>query len=642
MKSLTLLSIIALFPTLISAQVLSCGTEIDNTNIDRLNEYNERWKERTALEKAYGTATFSIPVQIHIIRDDSGSGGISEMDCLRAFDRLNDFYINASIHFYQIEEINFIDESLFYDYDKSQMAALDAAYSETDVLNIYIANTVSSFGNAICGHAQFPGGLDFVMQSKGCMANGSTLAHEVGHYLGLYHTHETSFGDEAVDGTDCSSEGDLLCDTPADPRLNGTSNFNSAGCNYYGTDTDENGEQYDPMVTNVMSYASKECRVDFTEDQLDRILWTLQNERTYLDYPSVLIDVDAFFYVAPIVDCYNVTAVEFYNASHAGDDYLWDFGDGSATSTDESPSHIYVTPGIYDVTLTTTDFLGATDTYVQAVSVGSVNLPYSNDFENGTADIEIFNIQNSWKNQVSLSTDAAESGSFGMLLDGTEITSSSPSFKTPSVVTAFEELWNPYYKSEVSLCVNATGFTGTSLDFDKRQIRTSNDNYTHLRVLVNGVQINSVISVESPSSDDVGFTNYSFDLSAYDGTVFTLTIEGSHKYSADYNGSLNGSASMIDNILIDGFEDPAQVGLGELSVEGIKAYPNPTSGSLIISASSEIESTPMITSPNGKDLSSSVGFKRTTAASFFCDINQLASGVYLVKVCDEVIRVVKK
>ena len=99
---------------------------------------------------------------------------------------------------------------------------------------------------------------------------------------------------------------------------------------------------------------------------------------------------------------------------------------------------------------------------------------------------------------------------------------------------------------------------------------------------------------------------------------------------------------MIDNILIDGFEDPAQVGLGELSVEGIKAYPNPTSGSLIISASSEIESTPMITSPNGKDLSSSVGFKRTTAASFFCDINQLASGVYLVKVCDEVIRVVKK
>lgn len=642
MKSLLTVLFIGFLSSFLTAQVRSCGTEIDNSNLARLNEYNQRWQGRSALEKSYGTTTYNVPVQIHILRDDSGSGGISEADCLRAFDRLNKFYINASIHFYQIDAINFVDDDTYYDYDKLQMILLDADHGVANVMNIYIANTVSSFGSSICGHAQFPGGLDFVMQATSCMKNGSTLSHEVGHYLGLYHTHETSFGDEAVDGSDCTVDGDLLCDTPADPRLSGGTNFNSSGCNYYGTDTDENGDQYEPMATNVMSYASKECRVDFTEDQLERILWTLENERTYLTWPDVLVDVDAFFYVKPIEDCYNVTAVDFYNASEVGVSSSWDFGDGVGVSTDESPSYIYALPGIYDVTLVTTDFLGFTDTYTKTISVGAVDLPYSNDFESGVSDLDVFNIENSWKNQVSLSAVAAESGSYGMLIDGTELSSSSPNFKTPSTLTAFEDLWNPYYKSKISLCVNATGYLAVSLDFDKRQIRTSNDNYTNLRVLVNGTQINSVISVESPSTDDPWFTNYSFDLSAYDGTVFTLTIEGSHKYNVDFGGSLDGSATMIDNLNIDGTIDPTVVGLSELGSNTIKAYPNPSTNQVRISSTISMGNSPVFTSLNGQVLSSQIEMTRISDTSYLCDLSKLTSGIYLVRVGDEVVRVVKQ
>ncbi len=46
--------------------------------------------------------------------------------------------------------------------------------------------------------------------------DGATIAHEMGHYFGLLHTHETANGTELVNGTNCGTAGDLLCDTPAD------------------------------------------------------------------------------------------------------------------------------------------------------------------------------------------------------------------------------------------------------------------------------------------------------------------------------------------------------------------------------------------------------------------------------------------
>jgi PKD repeat protein len=49
--------------------------------------------------------------------------------------------------------------------------------------------------------------------------------------------------------------------------------------------------------------------------------------------------------------------------------WLWNFGDGSATSTLQHPVHPYATLGNYNVTLTITDSLGAQTTVTQAISV---------------------------------------------------------------------------------------------------------------------------------------------------------------------------------------------------------------------------------------------------------------------------------
>ena len=45
------------------------------------------------------------------------------------------------------------------------------------------------------------------------------------------------------------------------------------------------------------------------------------------------------------------TSIAFVNCTDNGDSYLWNFGDNS-TSTSETPTHIYNSPGIYLVSLT--------------------------------------------------------------------------------------------------------------------------------------------------------------------------------------------------------------------------------------------------------------------------------------------------
>ena len=57
-------------------------------------------------------------------------------------------------------------------------------------------------------------------------------------------------------------------------------------------------------------------------------------------------------FIAPDVTCDN--DVQFNNLSFGNNTYWWDFGDGQNSSA-ENPNHIYISPGIYEVTLYTSD-----------------------------------------------------------------------------------------------------------------------------------------------------------------------------------------------------------------------------------------------------------------------------------------------
>jgi PKD repeat protein len=647
MKIITFL-ILAFFNCfLLHAQMVSdkeCGTKINSSNIERLRQQNKQWLSKVnnnTQEKSYDSTSTYVPVQIHIIRETGGFGGISAVDAIAAFDRLNMYYIDAGIHFFQCASINYIDNTVYYDYDKTQMNALYGAYGVTNVINIYVANTVSSSGSLICGHAQFPGGLDFLIQSASCMKNGSTLAHEVGHYLGLYHTHETYFGNEAVNGSDCYSEGDLLCDTPADPELSSSTNLDDDGCIYYGANTDENGNSYSPSVTNVMSYSAKNCRYTFTEDQYNKLLWTLQNERFYLTcFPPTLA---SYFYISAQETCDASKQFSFYNASEGNImSYNWDFGDGLGTSTLESPSYTYSNNGIYTVSLTVSDNI-FTETHTETIVVGTVDVPYTNGFESGPYSLYQFEKYSSMKNEIAVHTAAAQSGNYGLLFDGTETSSTSPYFQTPTTSTAFEPLWNPYFKTRAELCVNALNQTNLQLEFDKRQIQTINDNYTNFRIAVNGTILGSVYQVNTNSTDDPNFTHVIVDLSAYDGQVITISFESTHKYDKDRGGTNSGTATFIDNINITGTPILTSNELKEFpstsdgsNVKPVKIYPNPTSHQLSIISNQLNINEINIVDITGKSI------KRITTDFDLVDVSNLTNGIYFIQLITEERTITKK
>jgi PKD repeat protein/Flp pilus assembly protein TadG len=69
----------------------------------------------------------------------------------------------------------------------------------------------------------------------------------------------------------------------------------------------------------------------------------------------------------------NPLSVSFVNLSTGGSTFLWNFGDGSPTSTAQSPTHTYSTYGIFTVTLTITAPTGANPSSISGyVTTGCV------------------------------------------------------------------------------------------------------------------------------------------------------------------------------------------------------------------------------------------------------------------------------
>jgi len=107
------------------------------------------------------------------------------------------------------------------------------------------------------------------------------VAHHLGHTFGLLNTHDRATI-ELVDGSNCTTTGDLLCDTPADPFGQSTVNatqaeldliaqnlldtsFYSSTCEFLYGIKDPNGQYYQPDMGNIMS--AYPCKCGFTQDQ---------------------------------------------------------------------------------------------------------------------------------------------------------------------------------------------------------------------------------------------------------------------------------------------------------------------------------------------------------------------------------------
>lgn len=205
-------------------------------------------------------------ITAHIVRRSNGSGGISEEIVLREVERLTEAFSLAGMAF-EVCTFNYIDDNKFYNLTKFDEARL-ITYDIENTINIYFVNQISSAKEGrICGYTYYPTkNLDNVFMANACVPQGTTLIHELGHFFGLYHTHEVQFGSELVSGANCSEAGDLICDTPADPGLSAA--LISDACEFTGFVTDVFNTAYTPPVRNYMSYSRQRCRNSFTAKQL--------------------------------------------------------------------------------------------------------------------------------------------------------------------------------------------------------------------------------------------------------------------------------------------------------------------------------------------------------------------------------------
>lgn len=136
--------------------------------------------------------------------------------------------------------------------------------------NIYVVKRLASNSGLLNGFAYYPGGTnDYSFMSTSASAvNAQTLAHEFGHALGLRHTHEgynASTGD-CPTNTDCTLQGDLVCDTEPMKSLYHSSVPNTCQTGQINPCTNQT---YAGGEKNVMAYTF--CfRNLFTPGQADR------------------------------------------------------------------------------------------------------------------------------------------------------------------------------------------------------------------------------------------------------------------------------------------------------------------------------------------------------------------------------------
>ena len=140
-----------------------------------------------------------------------------------------------------------------------------------DYLNIWVCKL-----NCANGYAYYPGTPDpidgvvvhyYVFGRIGNVApgyHGRTGDHEVGHYLGLYHTFDYTGNCDGSDTSNCETAGDYVCDTPADI----TPDF---GCPPFVNDCSDTPVDYPDQTENFMDYGDDDCRVMFTHGQIDRM-----------------------------------------------------------------------------------------------------------------------------------------------------------------------------------------------------------------------------------------------------------------------------------------------------------------------------------------------------------------------------------
>ncbi|WP_437777442.1 zinc metalloprotease [Sorangium sp. So ce1097] len=241
----------------------TCGTiEMSDREKDEVELFV---RSRVAAGFTAGTPVV-IPVHVHVINKGArlSDGNVTDQMIQTQIDVLNKAYASTRFSF-SLASVHRITNATWFTMGQGSRAERDAKNTlrqgESDHLNVYTANP----GGGLLGWATFPASyarsptMDGVVVLHSSLPGGTaapynegdTLTHEVGHWLGLYHTFEGS----------CTKTGDRVGDTAGEKSA-------AYGCPI-GRDTCP-GSGRDP-IHNYMDYTDDSCMDSFTAGQIDRM-----------------------------------------------------------------------------------------------------------------------------------------------------------------------------------------------------------------------------------------------------------------------------------------------------------------------------------------------------------------------------------
>ena len=195
---------------------------------------------------------------------------------------------------------------------------------------------------------------------------GYLLIHEMGHYLGLYHTFEGM----SCMNNNCQTDGDRVCDTPPDGSMSPSPCNNPWNSCTTDTLSGLTTDMPDP-IDNYMDYGNGGCALRFTEGQAARMKAVVSTQRSGL--VQAVCEKPCTGNITALIRRDNPyplpgNVINFTPSSTGASRYEW-LVDGAEVSTAASFSRTFTTAGKYKVTLKAYDGAGCYASYTDYVIV---------------------------------------------------------------------------------------------------------------------------------------------------------------------------------------------------------------------------------------------------------------------------------